>query len=233
MKGNVMRLSEILEAAIMAAIVIVIAFGAKNVFAESSKAEEPKAEEPKAEEPKAEEPKAEAPKVEKPKAAGTSRTAFLGQISDKEMNGQGTAHASDLGVAGLIASSVVETSHAALCNLITVVSPKGGSNRDLGLMSVSDLAAGALVEVPELVDEAGFTVGIVGLNAAIQLTEASWFSTRVLVSGKNLDDFIKKATAANYKVLTQNVSCQSTARQETLAAVAKAVLKAKRALHSM
>jgi hypothetical protein len=128
---------------------------------------------------------------------------------------------------------VVETSHNALCTLVTVISPKDGSNRDLGLKSVSDLAAGALVEVPELIDEAGFTIGIVGLNAAIQLTEASWFSTRVLISGERFDDFVKKATAEKYKVLTQSVSCQSSARHETMAAVAKAVMKAKKALHSM
>jgi hypothetical protein len=210
-----MRLfGEILEAAILVAIVLVIGLSGAKAFAETTDT---------------------AGKDAGTKAgtdAGT-KTAFLDQISDKEMRGQGTSSASDLGVAGLISSSVVETSHNALCTLVTVVSPKDGSNRDLGLMSVSDLAAGALVEVPELVDEAGFTVGIVGLNVALQLTEASWFGARVLVSGKSFDDFVKKATAEKYKVLTQSVSCQSSARHETLSAVAKAILKAKKALHSM
>jgi len=155
------------------------------------------------------------------------------QITKDQIEGNGSSTAADIGLAALSASAVEGSQHNSLCNLVTVVSPKEGSNRDLGLVSVSDLAAGSRVETDNLVDEAGFAITVVGFNAVIQLTEANLFSTRVLVTGKSLEDFEVKASKAGYTVFTTRVACQSAIRQEDLASLAEAVIKARKAIRQL
>jgi len=133
----------------------------------------------------------------------------------------------------LTASAIEGSQHANKCTLLTVVSPKDGANRDLGLVSVSDLSAGARVEVGNLVDELGFSVTVVGFNPTIQLTEASLFTTRVLITGKSLDDFSLKAQKKGYTIFTTKVGCQAAIRQEDLASLAEAVIKARKAIRQL
>ena len=144
-----------------------------------------------------------------------------------------TSQSNDIGLSGLVAQSIVGASHDSKCILLTVVSPRDGVNRDLGLVSVSDLAAGSRVETDNLADEAGFAVTVVGLNAHIQLTEASLFSTRVLVSGKSLDDFSLKASKLGYTSFSETVACQAAVRQEDLATLARVVMRARRMITAL
>lgn len=163
----------------------------------------------------------------------TSSTPVGQQITEDQVKGEGASRPEDIGLAALSASAVEGSQHNSLCNLVTVVSPKEGSNRDLGLVSVSDLAAGSRVETDNLVDEVGFAITVVGFNAVIQLTEANMFSTRVLVTGKSLEDFEVKASKAGYTVFTTRVACQSAVRQEDLASLAEAVIKARKTLRDL
>ena len=138
----------------------------------------------------------------------------------------------DVGASFLAASAIEGAAHDAKCNLLGVVAPKEGLNRDLGLVSISDLAAGARVETSSLVDEVGFAVAIVGLNPVIQLTEENLLSSRVLITGRSLSDFVVKAERAGYTVFSESVSCQASIRQDDLASLARAIMKARKIIRS-
>ena len=155
------------------------------------------------------------------------------QISEKDIKGEGTSLPQDIGLAALSASAVEGSQHSNKCQLITIISPKDGANRDLGIVSVSDLAAGARVEVGNLVDEVGFAVSIIGFNPVIQLTEGNIFGTRVLFTGKSLDDFTTQVQKEGYTVFATNIHCQASIRQEDLASLAEAVIKARKALRAL
>ena len=155
------------------------------------------------------------------------------QITQDQINNDGASRSEDIGLAALTASAIEGSQHDNKCNLLVVVSPKEGSNRDLGLVSVSDLAAGSRVETDNLVDEVGFAITVVGFNPVIQLTEANWFGSRVLISGKSLDDFTVKAQKQGYTIFNSKVACQASVRQEDLASLAQAVIKARKALRDL
>ena len=142
----------------------------------------------------------------------------------------GNANPSDVGLAALTATTISASAHDSKCMMLTIVSPKGGWDRDLGLVAVSDLAAGARVEVPSLVDEVGFAITILGRKPHIQLTEHMLFGSRVLISGTDLEDFMIKAEKLKYTVFTKEVGCQSALRQEDLRVLAEAVIKARKQL---
>ena len=155
------------------------------------------------------------------------------QITEDQVKGEGASRPEDIGLAALTASAIEGAQHDNKCRLLVVVSPKEGINRDLGLVSVSDLAAGSRVETDNLVDEQGFAITVVGFEPVIQLTEANLFGSRVLISGKSMDDFTAKAQQAGYTVFTNKVACQAAVRQEDLASLANAVVKARKALRDL
>lgn len=162
-----------------------------------------------------------------------SSTPVGEQITQDQIEGNGSSTAADIGLAALAASAVEGSQHDNKCTLLTIVSPKDGANRDLGMVSVSDLAAGSRVETDNLVDEVGFAITVVGFNPVIQLTEANLFGSRVLISGKSLDDFTTKAQQAGYTVFSNKVACQAAVRQQDLAALANAVIKARKAIRQL
>ena len=159
--------------------------------------------------------------------AAADKAAADKAAADKAASAAVEGRDRDAGIqAFAVGASIAAEAHDAKCTLLAIVGAKGGFNRDLALRSVSDLAAGAVVNVANLYDESNFVVGIIGSEASIQLIEEGLLVDRVLVSGANIDDFTRAATKEGFVVSHESIACQASSRQEDQRRVAITVVEA-------